>query len=527
MKEKQKANILYLDDDKENLDGFRLTFKRDYKILTTTSPKEALKLLEEQSIQLVIADQRMPEVSGAEFLARVVELYPDTMRILLTGYSDMDAIVEAINKGRIFHYLTKPWQYDEIKHVINNALEVYHLKMENKHLLESMKELNRELYTAKAKAEEADRLKTAFLANMSHEIRTPLNSIMGFTHLLVYEEISQDKRESFFNVVKRSAEELACIIDDILDISRIEVGQLEVYEETIHLKSFLEDVFTIIENDHLRKEKERVKWQFLFDEEDKDIEIVSDSVRLKQIIMNLVNNAFKFTDEGHVVLSAAIKKSEADKRLIIRIEDTGVGIAPERFDYIFKRFNKIENKQDKLYRGNGLGLPIARDLTHLLGGEISVSSTEGKGATFTVELPYKAPLKQMVTGKVTQLFYDWDDKTILIVEDDPNNFLMLEQYLLRTQVHVVHAESGEKAISYCQSIPDIDLVIMDIGLPLMDGYQATKLIKQHRNNLPVIAHTAYVMDQDREKCLDAGCDDFIPKPFEANELFEKIDRFLS
>jgi len=390
------------------------------------------------------------------------------------------------------------------------------------------KEVEENLRIAKQRAEDSDRLKSAFLANMSHEIRTPMNAIIGFTDLLRRPDISDDKRKQFINIIHKNNNILLKLIDDLLDISKIESGQLNISEEIFNPDEIMIELTDLYLKERVSKEKLLVDIKLDIDESYKGkFKLTTDKFRLRQVLSNLLSNALKFTDTG--VIEFGYKPTDDDK-LIFFVTDTGIGIPKEKLDVIFDRFHQADNSLTRKYGGTGLGLAISKGLMEVLGGKISVTSTPGQGSTFFVEIPnviiegekIDLPIKQ-----ITNKEYNWSDKLMLIVEDEDSNIVLLKEALVQTSVKILWARDGKPAVDICRSNGNIDLVLMDIQMPEMNGYEATQKIKEFRKDLPIIAQTAYAMENEREKSIDAGCKDYITKPLNIKELLTIINKYIN
>ncbi len=421
-----------------------------------------------------------------------------------------------------------------LRDITNRKMAEFELKEKNEEIsqqndqltesLERIYNINTELEEAKEKAEESDRLKSAFLANMSHEVRTPMNGIIGFSGLLLKPGIKEEKRNYFANIVIDSSKQLLRIVDDILDISRIETGQVKIINEKVVVNDLLMDLFAFYK---LRIENQRVSifpYKTLNDEEST---IFTDKTKLYQVFNNLLNNAFKFTDEGFVKFGYELVKD----KLQFYVKDTGIGIAPELHDKIFDRFRQAEIGLNRKFGGTGLGLAISKNFVQLLGGKIWIESEEGKGSTFYFTIPYKPVHKiQKKKNNITKAEGEVTEENkamILIAEDEETNYLFLEELLEETGARILHARNGQEAIDLCKDQPEIQLVLMDIKMPLMDGYTATKIIKKFKPDLPVIAQTAYAMADDKTFAIAEGCDDYISKPIEKVELIALVYKYVN
>ena len=388
------------------------------------------------------------------------------------------------------------------------------------------KKIEQKLIKAKEKAEEADRLKSAFLANMSHEIRTPMNAIIGFVDLLNKPDLSAEKRKEFLDIINNNCDILLKLIDDIIDIAKIEANQISIEIAECNLDILFLELFTYYEDSKTRKRKEHIELRLKKPEGVHENTILTEPVRLRQVLSNLISNALKFTDSGFIELGYTLKNS---KILQFYVKDTGIGIQKELQDLIFDRFRQADDSSTKKISGAGLGLALSKGLVKLLGGEIWVESTPGKGSTFYFTLPYM-PSSETVTDTPdkfeTKEKYDWNDKVILIVEDEDTNYKFIEEALQETDAQLIHAKNGKQAIELCKANKNINIVLMDIQLPELDGYTATQQIKQFRKELPVIAQTAYALTDEKDKCLKAGCIDYLAKPYIASKLLAMISKYI-
>jgi len=377
-----------------------------------------------------------------------------------------------------------------------------------------------ELIIAKEKAEESDKLKTAFLQNMSHEIRTPLNGIIGFSALLNDEDISKDEIKEYTTLINQSGRRLIEIVNNVLDISKIQTGQIKIEKKPVLINSMFMDLTTFFSS--IAKAK-NISLNY-HNQNDKDRTIYSDEAKVHQILVNLINNAVKFTKSGNIDYGFEIK----DDFIQLYVKDTGIGIPQELNDKIFDRFIQVEQSMTKNFEGAGLGLAISRGLVELLGGKIWVESEINKGSTFFFTLPYTqdvVPSKADI--KYTDIPVKYNHRKILIVEDDGFSFQYLNVILTKSGITVIHAENGEQAVELVRNTSDIDLILMDIRMPVMDGIEATKLIKQIRPELPIIAQTAYAFSEERNKILSIGCDEYLTKPLERVKLNQLVNMYLN
>ncbi|QQS52588.1 MAG: response regulator [Bacteroidota bacterium] len=374
-----------------------------------------------------------------------------------------------------------------------------------------------------ARAVTSDRHKSSFLANMSHEIRTPMNSIIGFTNMLSSKEISDEMKENFIGHIQTSSEMLLHLIDDIIDIAKIEDGQLKIKKTNCHPASLIQSLQASFEAYKNKIEKENLSIQLVLPNE--PIHFRTDEIRLKQILSNLISNAIKFTEEGGIEIGMLVKNQ---RYIEFYVEDTGIGMNKDDLRTIFDRFKRTALSEEKKISGTGLGLAIAKNLVELLGGTMWVHSEPGKGTRFTFDLPYIRVAEDITIQPVAvqTVNTNWAGKKILVAEDDDFSFEFMAQLLFTTGAQVLRAHNGREAIEALQFHSDIDLVLMDLRMPELNGLEATREIKKTYPQLPVIAQTAFAMEGDRNRCIEAGCDDYITKPIHAENLLAKISQFI-
>jgi signal transduction histidine kinase len=394
----------------------------------------------------------------------------------------------------------------------------------NEKLKESLKKvqkINNELEVAKMKSEESDKLKSAFLANMSHEIRTPMNGIIGFSKMLNRPDLSEVKRNQYTLIINEMCQQLLHLIDDIIDISKIETGQIKIHETKTNINDIIIKLFSFYNPIAVKSNINLYVQKSLTDE---DSEVITDQVKLRQILDNLLSNAIKFTQKGYVKYGYLLKNNFLE----FYVEDTGIGIPRNLQKTIFERFSQIEKGASKLYGGTGLGLSISKAFVEKLKGEIWVKSRQNKGSTFSFAIPYNpVNMKDSDSGRVTGEEKDRQKPVILIVEDEEVNFLYFQEVIIDMNVEILHAKSGNEAIDICKKNSKIDLILMDIKLPDIDGYEVVKRIKKCRGSLPIIAQTAYAMAGDKEKAINAGCIDYISKPIDDKDLVCKIKQYTT
>ncbi|GAA4276190.1 ATP-binding protein [Aquimarina mytili] len=396
----------------------------------------------------------------------------------------------------------------------------------NRYLKFKIKQKTRELRIAKENAENSNKLKTNFINNISHEIRTPMNGIMGFSEFLNDAEITPDQRKSYTDIIINSGKQLMDIIDDIMEISKLQSKQFEIIEEETMLDDLFQKLITTFEK---TAEEKNIRLHHESAISRENSLVLIDKSKVEKILSKLIDNAIKFTSKGFVKINSEIIKNQ----LVITVEDTGIGINPEDQKIIFNSFSQSEKEIARTYGGLGLGLTIAKENADLIEGKISFTSTLEKGSSFQLSIPYHP----IIDSNKNTMKSDSDENlvkpfkhVILIAEDGEVNFLFLKTILQKMKGYkfVIHrAENGKKAVDICENNENIDLVLMDIKMPIMDGYVATRKIKKLRPSLPVIAQTAYSTQEDIKRALNAGCDDFVSKPVDHKILKPMLKKYFS
>jgi signal transduction histidine kinase/ActR/RegA family two-component response regulator len=384
--------------------------------------------------------------------------------------------------------------------------------------------------TAQRYAESANRAKSEFLANMSHEVRTPLNGILGFTELLIRgaDGGNEHERQEFLKTIRESGRQLLSLINDVLDISKIESGQFRVETAPHSPDQILSQVIAALRVAAAQKQLALdYRWESRIPET-----IQTDPQRLNQLLTNLVGNAIKFTERGNVLVIARIEDLEGGSKLLFEVHDSGIGIAPDKLDVIFQPFVQSDASVTRKYGGTGLGLAICRRIAESLGGELTVRTVLGQGSVFSATVstgdlygirmtdvpspPIEAELPQE-PSKQTNL----DGVNILVVDDMETNRRLVSMFLTRAGAKVTSAENGAIAVQAVEH-GDFGIVLMDMQMPVMDGYTATTLLRQKGFDRPIIALTAHAMKSDREKCELAGCSGYVPKPINMDELIATV-----
>ncbi|MBU1012128.1 MAG: response regulator [Bacteroidetes bacterium] len=393
----------------------------------------------------------------------------------------------------------------------------------NQNLIEEIKirkKIEKSLIIAKEKAEESDRLKSSFLANMSHEIRTPMNGILGFADLLKEKDLTGEERDKYIEVIESSGERMLNIINDLLNVSTIEAGYVKVDLSEVNINEQMQDIFNLF-----LPEIESKGLKFIFKNKPKsDILIQTDKEKLYAIFNKLLKNAIKYTDEGFIEMGY----EEFDNELKFFIIDSGIGIPKNQLKIIFDRFVQVDSSLSSLYEGAGLGLSITKSYVKMLKGKIWVHSEEGEGSEFYFSLPYKytkhhkdkedIAINKSAMNKLKQI-------TLLIAEDQESSDAYLTAIVKDNCKKIYHVQTGVDAIKICQN-EKLDLILMDIKMPIMNGYEATRAIREFNRDVIIIAQTAYAMPGDKEKALEAGCNDYISKPTKKDALLAIISKYF-
>jgi signal transduction histidine kinase/CheY-like chemotaxis protein len=379
--------------------------------------------------------------------------------------------------------------------------------------------LHNDLVKAKNKAEESDRLKSVFLANISHEIRTPMNAILGFLELLKNPDLIREDKDSFIDIINQSGQRLLSTINDLVEISKIEAGQLDVVSSEVNLADFILYIYKMLVP---QCQKKGLELSLSDSARNAQVVIKTDKYKLEGILINLINNAIKFTKTGGIAIDLAL---DADK-ILFMVKDTGIGIPFDRQKAIFDRFVHAEMDNTRPYEGSGLGLSIAKAYVELLQGEIWVESDGKNGSTFYFTIEHN-PIRRLTVDTIVpeNLIGIKSKITILVAEDDEFSFKLVEGILANQNVTLIHLFNGEDAVQYVRENPNTSLILMDIKMPIMNGIEATKRIREFNKTIPIIAQTAYALSGDRDKVIEAGCNDYISKPLNHSLLIKLVKEY--
>lgn len=525
--------ILIVDDRPENITALQMFLKRfNAEIVSALSGNEALTKTLDHEFALALIDVQMPEMDGYETvrLMRQVERTKYLPIIFLSAiYSEDHYQVQGIEAGAV-DFITKPFPPQILLGKVKIFLELYEQKKkleleieQRKQTEEFLRETEKELLKAKAKAEESDRLKSAFLANMSHEIRTPLNAIVGFANLLSENDMPQERKEQYLNYVYNSSNALINIISDILDIAKIEAGQLKINKTEVNINNLLHELWVTFKGELERREKQNIELNLNIPADGTSQIAFTDESRLRQVLSNLLQNAVKFTIQGSIEFGYVVKGNSLE----FFVKDTGIGIAEDKIELIFGRFQKLHNEQVQNTSGTGLGLSIVQKLLELLNSNILVKSELNAGTEFRFSIPYlkeaeQKPILPVDEALISPENINWSSKSILIAEDEQSNYKLLEAILLPTKANIKWAKNGKEAVETYKQNDKIDAVLMDIKMPVMTGYEAYHELRKLDKQLPIIAQTAYAMSGEKEKFQAIGFNGYLTKPIVKKDLLKLL-----
>ncbi len=541
------GNILIIDDTPENLQLLAQTLsEKGYTVRGAVKGQMGIKAAQNSPPDLILLDIKMPDLDGYE-VCKLLKADAKTKNIPVIFLSALDDVWDKVKGFQIggVDYITKPFQVEEVLVRVENQLLICQL---NKQLLEKSQQLqiqNQQLQQeiierrkAEKAAEAASRAKSEFVANMSHELRTPLNLILGFTQILGHDSLLTQEQRNYLEIISRSGEHLLELIDDVLELSRIEAGKQSLNPSVFDFYYFLdclEELFQV-------KAEEKGLYLTFYISPDVPQYIKTDQQKLRCCLLNLIGNALKFTQSGSVALRVSLIKDNYNQTSIhFEVEDTGPGIPPTEINHVFKAFAQTETGRKEI-EGVGLGLAISQRFVQLMGGQITVNSTVGKGTTFLFDINLVSfeeaeivvtPRQQVIGLEPNQKHYK-----ILVVDDTKENRLLLVKLLEPVGFEVQEAENGQEAVEKWLSFQP-DLIWMDTRMPVMDGIQATKEIRAmetkkavttpslYTRGTVIIALTASFFEEKKAEILAAGSDDFLRKPFAEEALFEKMAQLLN
>ncbi len=370
-----RPKLLYIDDEPENLVGFKVSFSKEYEVFTSESAVEGMKILEAEKIAVALVDFKMPKEDGISFIERIKDQFEEVIFIVISGYADLDAVIRGINMNCLKNFIQKPWNYNEMRIVLKNAVETYQIRKENKRLLELLLENNKKLQESMEREMKLNELKSVFLRNFSHEIRTPLNAIVGFASI-ARDETRDEHVKNLIDHCIQNSYDLLKMLESVILASAITTEQVQITTEEFSPAGIVNDIMEARSSKYLNNSS--VAFSSSVDER---LTIVNDREKIVTALELLIDNAFKFTPNGYIKVS--VEETGTGEEVVFKVEDSGIGISREMHEIIFKPFRQCDESFGRKYGGNGLGLFISRSLIELLGGQISCQSEPGKGTTFS------------------------------------------------------------------------------------------------------------------------------------------------
>ncbi|TYP98606.1 signal transduction histidine kinase [Sphingobacterium allocomposti] len=530
----KNVNLLILDDKEENIISLAALLSEipHINIISSTDPNEALKICWKNDIAIALVDVQMPEINGFEFVS-LLKSNPRTNHItaiMVTAISKEDKyLLKGLESGAV-DYLYKPLNPEITVAKVTSFVKQIHIQEEIKQKNIALEESRRALIMAKEEAEEARKSKESFLANMSHEIRTPINGIVGIIHMLRNSELNNEQRD-WINRLDSASSSLLLIINDILDISKIDSGMMKIENENFSIRKKLIDINNIFT---LRARDKNLIFEMDIDPALPEY-INSDPLRIQQIINNFISNSLKFTETGKITLKIKVV-THVDDQYTIRftVIDTGIGIKDEAIEKIFLAFEQGDDGITKKFGGTGLGLAIVKRLADLLNGKVEARSVYGKGSEFSFEATFQRvedfPNEEKIDKTVFSKLERFHNVRILVAEDNDLNSFMLAHMLESWGCRVDIAKNGRQAVENV-SQQDYDLIMMDTHMPVMSGFEAIKEIKKNASAqkayIPIITISASVLEHEQARAYEVGADSVIGKPFDPLDLHQKITQLLS
>lgn len=542
----KSVNVLIVDDDELDRRLVKLVLGKASNLIrfaidSAQTVTEALEKLVKSGFDIILLDLNLPDSRGTETVQKIFNVAPDVPIVVLTGFDDEDAGLEAIRSGAE-DYLVKGdgLEYTLVR-TIRYAIERKKSKVSLIEAKQELEQINTRLVrtTTKAnelaaEAEKANAAKSQFLANMSHEIRTPMNAIIGFSEVLEEEPLMEQQKE-YVKMILDSSKHLLVLINDILDFSKVEAGRMKVEAVECDIRALLANIESLLNPSAKHKHLD-----FKVDcDEHIPTSITTDPAKLRQCLINIVSNAIKFTEQGSIKLAVRLITKEDKPVVEFEISDTGIGIPADKQSILFKSFSQADGSTTRKYGGTGLGLAITKQFANLMGGDITVQSEAGKGSIFRLFIPADTPAGQpqkyensASEGTVGENHQDGQNNVqpefsgrVLIADDSPTNQVLIKLLLEKLGFVVTVANNGLEVIDAVKN-QHFEMIFMDMQMPEMNGYTAARRLRGLEVKTPIIAMTADINQEDKDQCLQAGCDDYIPKPIDRARLIKIISNHL-
>jgi signal transduction histidine kinase len=528
-----KCEILIVDDLKENLLALDAILARDgVTIHQALSGQEALELMMKHEFCLAIVDVKMPGMSGfdlAELMRGTKKTRSIPIIFVTATAKEQNFSFKGYESGAV-DFLLKPLDNHAVKSKVSIFIELDYQKKELSSQLATITGLLEDLGRSKVEAERANASKTEFLAHMSHEIRTPIGAILGFSDLLKNPDNTAEENRGFMKVVERNSHLLLRLIDDILDLSKVEAGKTTIENIEFSLADVIADLISVMS---LKAGEKRIDFRFKTKTKIPSV-ICADPYRLRQILNNVIGNAIKFTERGHVEMAVGFE----NETLRFTIQDTGVGITLAQEDRLFHPFSQADQSTTRKFGGTGLGLVLSRGLAEAMGGTVKLlEGDRGKGSTFQIDIHSRlvAGAKMIAADEVTLLEEQPTDKNrsaqvlsglkVLLIEDSPDNRMLIMLYLGKAGATVTPATNGAQGVELAMS-EKFDVILMDIQMPILDGHQSTRKLRSLGYEKPIVALTAHAMKEEREKSKQSGFTEFLTKPIQRQVLIEILTRYV-
>lgn len=504
------AKVLIVDDDSL---GIRLMKKalqgQGYKIATATNGKTALTKAFANNFDIIILDIKLPDINGFSICEKLKQ-HPATSNVpvvFLTGLNNHHDVIKGFEAGAV-DYISKPFNAEEFNKRVDN-----HLKL---------RDYTKNLEKIARISQEAKQNISTFIASLAHELKNPLNSIIGFSEILQGKNISEEEKISYLKHINGSGQDLLHLLNDLIDLSKIEAGTLEVHFSTIYLNNELKDLEKNYADKLYRVRGNNVKLELDLGNDDPKFTIDTDIVRFTQIFNNLLDNAIKYTESGNITFGYLLKSNQ---RIRFFVRDTGIGIGEEELENIFEEYELAHQRMKVTKDGKGIGMAVSKKLCTLLHGEIGASSITGKGSEFHFTIPRKKIEDLEHKSQTEEMHYDWGGKKILVADDVLVNYLFFVALFKKTNAEVIHARDGYQVLDLLKD-HKVDLILMDMVMPELDGIATTKEIRKTKLHIPIIAQTSMSDRTDKDEIFKAGCNDIISKPIKPRILLNKIDRFF-